>query len=150
MTDDLDDLDDREALATEFREHFDAADDDERVLTEHALADVALAWFAAARDESGRLLPDPAGGCVCTRYAEDRGGGYSETVGEYDPACPVHSFHVYDPRAGEWVAPRGAAERVYTHRKPGRESHPAWARSPRTVWDRLRIWWFWKSIPREN
>ncbi len=40
--------------------------------------------------------------------------------------------------------------RVYAHRKPGRESHPSWARSPRTVWDRLRIWWSWKSIPREN
>lgn len=56
-----------------------------------------------ARGGERPSLPDPAGGCVCTWHSEDRGAGYSETVLEYDPACPEHSVHVYDPRSGMWV-----------------------------------------------
>lgn len=51
---------------------------------------------------NARLLPDPEGGCVCETYSEDRGGGYSEAMVDYDPACPKHSVHVYDPRTGVW------------------------------------------------
>lgn len=53
--------------------------------------------------EVARVLPDPNGGCVCSFYSEDRGGGYSELVQEYEPACPVHSDHLYDPRTGVWI-----------------------------------------------
>lgn len=28
--------------------------------------------------------------CICSFESEDRGGGYSELVQEYEPACPVH------------------------------------------------------------
>lgn len=48
-------------------------------------------------------LPDPAGGCACSFDSEDRGGGYSELVQEYEPACPEHSEHLYDPVLGVWV-----------------------------------------------
>jgi len=48
-------------------------------------------------------LSHPKGGCVCSFESEDRGGGHSELVQEYEPACPVHSEHVYDPKTGVWV-----------------------------------------------
>jgi hypothetical protein len=50
-----------------------------------------------------RTLPDPAGGCSCDDASQDAGGGYIEHLLEYDPACPVHSTHLYDPRIGEWI-----------------------------------------------
>lgn len=50
-----------------------------------------------------RVLPDPNAGCVCSWESEDRGGGCSELVAEYEPACPVHSEHLYDPRTGVWI-----------------------------------------------
>jgi len=61
-----------------------------------ARADLAAVW-------SDIRLPDPTGGCVCSFESEDRGGGHSELVPEYEPACPVHSEHVYDPKTGVWV-----------------------------------------------
>ncbi|UPK64930.1 hypothetical protein MYP14_06145 [Rhodococcus pyridinivorans] len=58
-------------------------------------------------------LPDPNGGCVCTWHTQDAGAGYSEVIPEYEPACPEHSTHLYDPRAGMWINdPRGALDRV--------------------------------------
>ncbi|NKT91772.1 hypothetical protein GS854_01645 [Rhodococcus hoagii] len=48
-------------------------------------------------------LPDPKGGCVCTGHTQDAGGGYTEHLLEYEPACPEHSQHLYDPRIGEWI-----------------------------------------------
>lgn len=48
-------------------------------------------------------LPDPKAGCTCTWHSEDRSGGHFETVPEYDPACPEHSTHLYDPRQGMWI-----------------------------------------------
>lgn len=48
-------------------------------------------------------LPRPEDGCVCSWESEDRGGGYSELVAEYEPACPVHSEHLWDPRQGMWI-----------------------------------------------
>lgn len=47
-------------------------------------------------------LPDPKGGCACRAYSEDHGAGYVELIVEYDPACPEHSEHVYNPRTGIW------------------------------------------------
>lgn len=48
-------------------------------------------------------LPDPTGPCVCAFDSEDRGGGHFELVQECEPACPVHSEHVYDPVLGMWM-----------------------------------------------
>lgn len=53
-------------------------------------------------DWQGRLLPDPEGGCCCTWHAQDAGGGHTEYLMEYEPACPEHSEHVYNPRTGIW------------------------------------------------
>lgn len=59
-----------------------------------------------------RMLADPQGGCACTPHWQDAGAGYTEFVPEYEPDCPVHSYHLYDPRNGEWIIdPRGAADR---------------------------------------
>jgi hypothetical protein len=54
-----------------------------------------------------RKLPTPADGCTCTPHSQDAGGGYTEHLLEYDPACPEHSEHVYDPHAGAWVKAPG-------------------------------------------
>jgi hypothetical protein len=62
-----------------------------------------LADDYAEPEEPGRVLPDPMGGCVCTPHDQDAGGGYVEHLLEYDPACPEHSEHLYDPRTGVWV-----------------------------------------------
>lgn len=76
-------------------------------------------------------LPRPEDGCVCSWESEDRGGGDSELVAEYEPACPVHSEHLYDPRTGVWVlrakhdrevqarALEEAAERAWMNRYSG-------------------------------
>lgn len=63
-----------------------------------------------ARDEHAEVerlraktLPTDLTKCICPWDSEDRGGGHSEIVAEYEPACPVHSEHVYDPRQGMWV-----------------------------------------------
>lgn len=48
--------------------------------------------------------------CTCIPHDQDAGGGYVEHLLEYDPACQMHSHHVYDPRRGYWVstqAPHG-------------------------------------------
>lgn len=42
-------------------------------------------------------------GCRCIPHWQDAGGGYTEFVLEYEPSCPEHSDHLYDPRTGEWV-----------------------------------------------
>lgn len=61
------------------------------------------------REEIARLaerdaeVTDEAAGCTCTPYWQDAGGGYTEYVPEYEPSCPEHSQHVWNPRTGEWV-----------------------------------------------
>ncbi|WP_029292241.1 hypothetical protein [Cellulomonas sp. HZM] len=55
------------------------------------------------RPDPARILPDPTAGCCCIWHDQDAGGGYTETVVEYEPACPEHSEHLYDPRTGTWV-----------------------------------------------
>lgn len=63
--------------------------------------------------ERPATLPDPNGGCVCTWHEQSADCGYSELVYEYEPACPEHSTHLYDPRAGMWIDdPRRALDRV--------------------------------------
>ena len=78
---------------------------------------------------TSRALPDPKGGCVCESYSEDRGGGYFELMVEYEPACPEHSEHVYNPRTGVWEhdatahaeAAEQAVQRVREFAEQGRE-----------------------------
>lgn len=41
--------------------------------------------------------------CVCPWTSQDAGGGHTEYLQEYEPKCPVHSYHLFDPRKGEWV-----------------------------------------------
>jgi hypothetical protein len=48
------------------------------------------------------VLPDPKGGCACTPFSQSAGGVYVEHLAEYEPACPEHSEHVYNPRTGVW------------------------------------------------
>ena len=43
--------------------------------------------------------------CTCDWTSEDRGGGYFELVADYDPACPQHSVHVWNPRTQVWEQP---------------------------------------------
>ena len=61
----------------------------------------------------GKCLPEhdaavaakalPVEGCACTSHVQDAGGGYFEHLLEYEPACPEHSEHLWDPRQGMWV-----------------------------------------------
>ncbi|WP_016695010.1 hypothetical protein [Rhodococcus rhodochrous] len=63
-------------------------------------------------------LPDPNGGCVCTWHTQDAGCGYTEVIPEYEPACPEHSTHLYDPRTGMWIDDPRQAPCVMTHTPP--------------------------------
>lgn len=53
-------------------------------------------------DANPQPLPRPGDGCQCTGYSQDAGGGHFEYLVEYEPACPEHSEHVYNPRTGVW------------------------------------------------
>ena len=55
------------------------------------------------RDAAVAALPLPGDGCACTPHAQDAGGGYTEYLLEYEPACPEHSEHLWDPKQGVWV-----------------------------------------------
>lgn len=60
--------------------------------------------IARALAEAGLLhdpLPTPADGCQCTGHSQDY-GGYVEFLTEYEPSCPEHSEHVWNPRTGMW------------------------------------------------
>lgn len=46
-------------------------------------------------------LPVPGDGCSCTGHRQDY-GGYVEYLLQYEPACPEHSEHVWNPRTGIW------------------------------------------------
>lgn len=50
-----------------------------------------------------QALAHPKGGCSCSPAPQNAGGGYIEYLLEYEPDCPEHSEHVYDPRAGKWI-----------------------------------------------
>lgn len=56
------------------------------------------------------LLPKVDGGCCCTPFSQSAGGVYTEYLLEYDPACPEHSEHVYNPRTGVWELPQWERE----------------------------------------
>lgn len=61
----------------------------------------------------GHVIPHPdSGECLCTAHEQDAGGGHREQLLEYDPACPQHSEHVYNPRKGEWESPRAFASKI--------------------------------------
>ena len=102
------------------------------------------------RDAAVAALPLPGDGCSCTPHEQSAGGVYTEYLLEYEPACPEHSEHLWDPTQGVWVlrserdaavaakAPREAAEEVYgDDRAAGPYSHPLSAAS----WLRERADW---------
>lgn len=62
---------------------------------------VAVEWFTQGARYSSRL-PRPGDGCQCSWHTQDAGGGHFETIQEYEPSCPEHSEHVYNPKAGVW------------------------------------------------
>lgn len=59
-------------------------------------------------------LPDPHGGCICPWYPPSRDPAEPHisfpAEQEYEPACPVHSHHVYNPRTGAWDLVDNGAE----------------------------------------
>lgn len=67
---------------------------------------VELAQLVIDALDSGRLAPapppSPGDGCQCSGHSQDAGGGYVEYLMEYEPSCPVHSEHVWNPRTGMW------------------------------------------------
>jgi hypothetical protein len=56
------------------------------------------------RDVRGGTMSDklPTTGCACTARTQNAGGGYYEHLLEYEPACPEHSEHIWNPRTGMW------------------------------------------------
>jgi hypothetical protein len=78
-------------------------------------------------DEPARTLPSE--GCSCTGYSEDRGGGCFEYMVEYDPACPTHSEHVWNPRTQTWELPgrTEAAVKAEALRQAADELTPVYA-----------------------
>jgi hypothetical protein len=57
----------------------------------------------AAFEEGVRWAFTKAASCTCTPAPQDAGGGYTEYLTEYEPTCPEHSTHLYDPRTGNWI-----------------------------------------------
>lgn len=41
--------------------------------------------------------------CICIPHTQNAGGGHFEFLLEYDPACALHSYHLYHPTRGEWL-----------------------------------------------
>lgn len=61
--------------------------------------------------EGNEVAWDQAKHCTCTPHWQDAGGGHTEYVPEYDPFCPEHSVHVWDPRHGEFAL-RGDVKKI--------------------------------------
>lgn len=57
---------------------------------------------AIQRARHSSRLPQPGDGCQCSWHRQDAGNGHFETIQEYEPSCPEHSEHVYNPRKGVW------------------------------------------------
>lgn len=73
----------------------------------------ALAGAGFLRGVSAAPLPMPGDGCLCTGHCQDY-GGYVEHLLQYEPACPEHSEHVWNPRTGIW-------EHASTHPAPAEQ-----------------------------
>ena len=65
--------------------------------------DAAGLLVSPEHDAAVAALPLPGDGCSCTPHEQDAGGGYTEYLLEYEPACPEHSEHLWDPTQGAWV-----------------------------------------------
>jgi hypothetical protein len=48
--------------------------------------------------------------CACSQESEDHGGGMIEYYLAYNPACPKHSYHLWDPSQGMWIIRPGAQD----------------------------------------
>ena len=58
-----------------------------------------------AREEANPTDPSR---CLCEPYWEFMGGATPDRLMlEYEPSCPIHSMHLYDPRQDIWVLPEG-------------------------------------------
>jgi hypothetical protein len=67
-------------------------------------------------------LPDPKGGCACHYHGSDPLSGPPDV--EYEPACPVHSEHVYDPRRGMWIFADPAKNAAWEADRAAAANHP--------------------------
>lgn len=63
-------------------------------LAEHQADAILARWPVLAGGDAG---------CQCIPHWQDAGGGYTEYVPEYEPSCPEHSEHLWNPRTGQWV-----------------------------------------------
>ena len=86
------------------------------------------------RDAAVAAPPLPGDGCSCTPHEQSAGGVYTEYLLEYEPACPEHSEHLWDPTQGAWVlrserdaavALREAADDVYASSGEGQWPKPS-------------------------
>lgn len=50
--------------------------------------------------------------CQCEPHDQDAGGGYVEHLLEYNPECPVHSYHILLPREGVWALSQAPHEMI--------------------------------------
>ena len=65
--------------------------------------DAAGLLATPGRDAAVAAKALPVEGCSCTPHEQDAGGGHTEYLLEYEPACPEHSEHLWDPKRGMWV-----------------------------------------------
>lgn len=81
----------------------------EEMWTRAAMAEARALDYSHSQTEAFLLgarwarLPLPSEGCACTPAGLNP-WPYTEEEVEYEPACPIHSTHLYDPRRGEWVS----------------------------------------------
>ena len=122
---------------------------------EHAL----LTPSGVKRDAAVAALPLPVDGCACTPHEQSAGGVYTEYLLEYEPACPEHSEHLWDPTQGAWVLRSerdGRGLESWWEREPAPEPR-TWALpeeppvgtrligSDGDAWERDRDGWRWFS-----
>lgn len=69
-------------------------------LIANAPTDIA-ALLAEVKTLRTKVLPRVKDGCACI-YHLAPGPALPAEV-EYEPACPEHSEHLYDPRSGSWI-----------------------------------------------
>ena len=125
--------------------HMDALRTIARESTTRALApeEAAVIDAAAVKLAMATLSrPDPMGGCACVNHLEAHG----EMTLEYNPACPEHSEHVYDPRTGAWEhSPESANLGEYDREEAHRRIEPFIAELTRSVTNETQAWNIWNN-----
>ena len=137
-------------LHEEAEAHMDALRTIARESTTRALTpEEATAIDAAAVKLAMATLsrPDPMGGCACVSHLEAHG----ETTMEYNPACPEHSEHVYNPRTGVWEhAPESANPGEYDREEALRRIEPFIDELTRNVTNKTQAWNIWNNTASSN